>query len=165
MIAFNFSVSLNGGGSQCFAINAATASGQAKSIGVSFVTSSSTRSLSDFGVKFLLGSTQYIYSSNVCSGWTSLGSWPSSFNNYASTSNTCNEMWSQSSLSSLSAGFTEVCVVNTCGACSCADYVNFAGQLKVFGYSTTTALSTGTLYNPRCAVPSTVKGRYVYPIL
>eukprot|EP01036_Dinobryon_divergens_P034640 gene34640-44784_t len=119
LIAFNFSVSLNGGGSQCFAINAATASGQAKSIGVSFVTGSSTGWLSDFGVKFLLGSTQYIYSSNTCSGWTSLGSWPSSFNNYAPTSTRCNEMWSESSLSSLSAGFTEVCVVNTCGVCSC----------------------------------------------
>ena len=104
-------------------------------------------------MRFLIGSTVYAFAGgNNCGGWTSVGSWSASFNAPATSSTTCNSY--QNTLS-LAAGFTQVCIVNACGGgCDCADYVNFAGQIQLNGYSTTTALNTATITNPICVRPT-----------
>jgi hypothetical protein len=141
-------------------IDAATATGQTTSISMSFTDDSTTNWVSDLGVLFSVGSTQYEYGTTVCSGWRSLGSWSSIFDSPSSSSDTCNTMMSSSYSSlSLSAGFTQVCVVNTCSLCKCTDYVTFAGQLQVIGFSTTTALSSATIKSPSCSMPTTAAGQ------
>ena len=160
-IAFNFKASLNnGGGYQCYNINRATSTGQYPSSVIQFSdnTGSYSHMLSDIVVKFSYpsGKTSAVYYGgsrySVCSGWSSLSYWPTSFNTYADSSTTCNYMSSTNCLS-LSAGFIGVWIMNTCGSCSCADYRTYTGQLQIIGFSTNSVINAAKITSPTCSFP------------
>lgn len=155
-IAFNFKAALNGGGSQCYAINGAVSTGQSPSVVMKFTddTGSNKALLSDMVVKFSYPSQASVYyggsSLSVCSGWSSLSYWPTIFNTAAPSSTTCNYLSSPNTFS-LSAGFTGVCIMNTCGSCRCTDYRTYTGQLQIIGFSTTSAVGAATIASPACS--------------
>ena len=131
--------------------------GQSPSLIIKFAddTGSNRHFVSDMVVKFSYPSQSSVYyggpSGNSCSGWSSLSSWPTSFNYYAS-STTCNYMTSPNTFG-LAAGFTGVCIMNSCGSCSCADYRTYAGQLQIIGFSTSSAVGPATIASPACSFP------------
>ena len=139
-IAFNFAVSLDGGGSKCFPIDAATATGLSSSIAVSS-NDDLLNYLPALAVKFAYDSDdkQFVYGGNLCGDWISLGSWPTSVTS-PMTSSTQYHFISTPSPLRLSPGFTEVCIVNTCGNCKCPNIIQFIGQLELRGFSTSTPL-------------------------
>ena len=166
-IAFNFKASLYGGGSQCYAINGAVSTGQSPNLVMKFTDDTGTNSyfVSDMVVKFTYPSQASVYyggsSSNVCSGWSSLSSWPINFDTAAPSSTTCNYLSSPNTFS-LSAGFTGVCIMNTCGYCRCADYRTYTGQLQIIGFSTTSAIGTATIASPACSFPLSKQTLFLY---
>ena len=166
-IAFNFKAALNGGGSQCYAINGAVSTGQSPSLAIKFTDDTGSRRdfISDMVVKFSYpsqASVSYGGSSYaVCSGWSSLSYWPTSFNTAAPSSTTCNYLSSPNTFS-LSAGFTGVCIMNTCGYCRCAAYRTYTGQLQIIGFSTTSAIGTATIASPACSFPLSKQSLFLY---
>ena len=92
-------------------------------------------------VKFAYDSDdkQFVYGDNLCGDWISLGSWPTSVTG-PTTSSTQYHFISSPSPLRLSPGFTEVCIVNTCGNCKCPNVIQFIGQLEIRGFSTSTPL-------------------------
>ena len=139
-IAFNFAVRLDGGSSKCFPIDAATATGLSSSIAVS--SNDDLRNyLPALAVKFAYDrdDKQFVYGDNLCGDWISLGSWPTSVTSPMTSSTPCHFISTPSPLR-LSPGFTEVCIVNTCGNCKCPNIIQFIGQLEIRGFSTSTPL-------------------------
>ena len=138
--AFNFAVSLDGGGSKCFPLDAATATGLSSSISVSS-NDDFQNFLSVVAVKFAYDSDdkQFVYGDNLCEDWILLGSWPTSVTSPTASSTQYHFISTPSPLR-LSPGFTEVCIVNTCGNCKCPNVIQFIGQLEIRGFSTSTPL-------------------------
>ena len=80
-----------------------------------------------------------------------MGSWPTTFDTAPTSSGICNSF---RNIFNVAAGFTQVCIVNACGAgCNCTDSVRFAGQIQLNGYSTSTPLGTGVAPFPACSIP------------
>eukprot|EP01036_Dinobryon_divergens_P035185 gene35185-45570_t len=132
-ISFNFIVSLNGGDSQCYTINPATVTGSTTSIDVSF-TDDSSHWISDFTVTFLIGSTLYAFAGgNNCGGWTTVSSWPTTFDTAPISSGICNSF---RNILNVAAGFT--------------------GQIQLNGYSTSTPLGAGVAPFSACSIPFSV---------
>ena len=120
--------------------DAATATGLSSSISVSS-NDDFQNYLSAMVVKFAYDSDdkQFVYGDNLCGDWILLGSWPTSVTG-PTTSSTQYHFISTPSPLRLSPGFTEVCIVNTCGNCKCPNVIQFIGQLEIRGFSTSTPL-------------------------
>ena len=152
-VSFIFESNLINGGSHCFAISAATATGKSPKIAASFVTNFSDHFwTTDFYVvfKFPSHNLQYGGSGTNCSR---LGCWRS---NFAVRHTACISLTSDGlGQLNLSPGFTEVCIYRGGHSDSGRPSMKatyYAGELVISGFSTRTTLSLILIRNPLCSV-------------
>jgi sugar lactone lactonase YvrE len=164
-IVLSFTVSLRGGGSQCFDLNAAVSAAYSSRFSVKFQMNSLTNWVSDLQVIFSPANQYFGGNANRRNRWNNnydtdsdsdsdsdsdnedpnnLGSYPNSFKAPPRDTSTCNSYsWNANSLRQ---GFTKICLKNTCvlGRSACNNLVRYSGQIKLTNFRTSTAVSTSS---------------------